>query len=98
MRTPKQFFHFNHCRRRKRAYLKTEGETSTLSRSSALQDRSGVVPIHFSDEAEADFLGADGFAGAGHGAVAKTFGVHLADHAKRAAVFLSFALRQQIQV
>jgi hypothetical protein len=36
-----------------------------------------MVVVHLGDEAEADFLGADGFAGAGGGAVAEAFRVHL---------------------
>jgi tetratricopeptide (TPR) repeat protein len=47
----------------------------------------------FGDEVEADFLGADGFAGAGDGAVAETFLVHLATMLSHAAFFLGLALR-----
>jgi hypothetical protein len=50
-----------------------------------LEDGRAVVAVHLGDEAEADFFGANGFAGAGDGAVAEAFLVHLAGHVEDAA-------------
>jgi hypothetical protein len=52
----------------------------------ALKDRHAVVAVHLSDEAEADFLGTNRFAGAGDRAVAEAFLVHLPDHVEHPAV------------
>ena len=62
------------------------------------EKRSAVVAIHFGDKVEADFFGANGFAGAGHGAVAKTFGVHLLNHFGNTPVFLGLALGEKVQM
>lgn len=59
----------------------------------AYEGGDSVVAVHFRDEAEADFLRADGLAGTGHGATAKAFEIHLADHTKSPPVFFRFALR-----
>ena len=53
-----------------------------------------VVAVHPGDEADAGFLEADGFAGAGDGAVAEAFPVHLPDHIEDAAVLLGFAMQR----
>ena len=47
-----------------------------------------VVAVHLGDEAEGDFLGANGLAGASDGAVAEAFLVHRPDHVEDAAVLL----------
>ena len=53
-----------------------------------------VVAVHPGNEAEADFLGADRFAGAGDAAIAEAFLVHLPDHVEDAAVLFGIAMQR----
>ena len=63
-----------------------------------LRSGKGVVAIQFGDPAYADFFWAGGLALILVGAVAEAFFVHLADHAKGAAVFFRLALGQGIEL
>ena len=63
-----------------------------------LPDNGLITLVQDRDGIQRDLLGADGFAGAGDGAIPEAFGIHAADHVQDAPFFLGFALRQQIQV
>jgi len=52
--------------------LELEQHSITPFHLPALEDGHAVVPVHLRDEAEADFLGANRFTGAGDSAVAET--------------------------
>src|SRR4051812_32120016 len=60
--------------------------------------RADVVAVHAGDEVLADFLRADGGAFAHVGAAAEAFGVHLTDHAERAAAPFRLALWEKAEV
>ena len=62
------------------------------------QHRRRVIPVEAGDVLDADFLRARGLALVLIGAVAKAFGIHLADHRKHALVTLRLALRQVSKV
>ena len=57
-----------------------------------------VIAVEAGDEVEADFLGADSFAGAGDGAVAEAFLVHGVDHFDDALVAFRLALGEEAKV
>lgn len=63
-----------------------------------LERSGGVVAVELGDPADADFFRAGGLALVLIRAVAEAFFVHLADHAKGAAVFLGLALGQEIEL
>ena len=65
---------------------------------SDLSQGAEMIAVEPRNEFQADALRADRFAGAEHGAVAETLGVHLFDHGEDALVLFGLALREQVQV
>jgi L-alanine-DL-glutamate epimerase-like enolase superfamily enzyme len=62
------------------------------------QHRHRVIAVEAGDVIDADFLRAGGFALVLVGAVAESFGIHLADHGEHSLVAFRLALRQVAEV